>query len=200
MALENIPLMKRYMKANGHRAKSLEKEKLFLRVEVFSKDLSEMISKKGMERCTIILRETILKENGKTTRNKVKVQWTGLTFDKNMWVNGKITTKKDGECIYGSNPKAKESILETAMKALGWMELETALECFIMQMDQSMKDIGKITWKMDTPFTQTKTDRYNLFCSRRTEWSERTIQQPFRNRTRKGLLKSKFNLTFTRYV
>lgn len=62
------------MKENGHRAKSQGKERSFSRVEVSSKDLSETISKKGMERCTIILRGTILKENGKMTRNKVKAQ------------------------------------------------------------------------------------------------------------------------------
>lgn len=78
MDMENTQLMKPYMKDNGLRVKSQEKEKLFLKAEVFLKDLLQTIWNKDMERCTIIHQEIILKGNGKMIKNKEKEQWIGL--------------------------------------------------------------------------------------------------------------------------
>lgn len=72
-----------------------------------------------MEKCIIILQVIILKGSGKMIKNKVKVQWIGLILDKNMLDNGKIIIKKDGVCIFGSNQKAKENILEIDIKVIG---------------------------------------------------------------------------------
>lgn len=62
-----------------------------------------------------------------------------------MLGNGKITTNKGGECIFGLNQKVKENTSEIDTKVHGLMESEMDMESFIMPMDQSMKDIGKIT-------------------------------------------------------
>jgi hypothetical protein len=51
-----------------------QKEKLFLKVEVFSQAILKMIQNKDMEKCIIILQEIILKDNGKMIKNKVKEQ------------------------------------------------------------------------------------------------------------------------------
>ena len=62
-----------------------------------------------------------------------------------MLENGKIIINRDGECIFGSNLKAKENISEIGMKVHGLMELETDMESFIMLTDPNTKDIGRIT-------------------------------------------------------
>lgn len=72
--MENIPFKKLHMKGIGSMAKNRVKEKLFLKVAVYSKVLLKMIIKMVMERCIITLLETISKANGETIRNRVKVQ------------------------------------------------------------------------------------------------------------------------------
>ncbi len=74
-----------------------------------------------MEKCIIIHRVIILKGSGEMIKNKVKGRWIGLILDKSMLANGKIIINKDGVCIFGLNQKAKESILETDIKVIGWM-------------------------------------------------------------------------------
>ena len=70
MEMENISLKKQHIKENGFKGKNKEMEKQCLKVEVFSKELSKMISKKGLVKCTIILLEIISKDSGKMIRNK----------------------------------------------------------------------------------------------------------------------------------
>lgn len=77
MALANIWLIKQLIKVNGFKEKNKVKEKLFLKVEVFSKAILKMIQNKDMEKCIIILQEIILKDNGKMIKNKVREQWIG---------------------------------------------------------------------------------------------------------------------------
>ena len=70
MESESTPFNKLLMRANGLKAKNRAKEKSSLKAEVYSRALSKMISSKAMAKCTIILPETILKDNGKMTRKK----------------------------------------------------------------------------------------------------------------------------------
>jgi hypothetical protein len=67
-------LIKQLIKVNGFKEKNKVKEKLFLKVEAFSKAILKMIQNKDMEKCIIILQEIILKDNGKMIKNKVKEQ------------------------------------------------------------------------------------------------------------------------------
>jgi hypothetical protein len=67
-------LIKQLIKVNGLKEKNKVKEKLFLKVEAFSKAILKMIQNKDMEKCIIILQEIILKDNGKMIKNKVKEQ------------------------------------------------------------------------------------------------------------------------------
>jgi hypothetical protein len=67
-------LIKQLIKVNGFKEKNKVKEKLFLKVEVFSKAILKMIQNKDMEKCIIILQEIILKDNGKMIKNKVREQ------------------------------------------------------------------------------------------------------------------------------
>lgn len=150
-----------------------------------------------MERCIIIHQVTFFRDSGKMIKSKEKEQWIGLIYDKNMLVNGKIITNKDGECTFGYNLKVKENISETDMKDHGLMELEMDMEYFIMQMDLNMKDIGKITWSKDTLFIQIKMDKLNLYSSKKTEWFVKIIQLLYRKLVKKALLKKKSNLIFT---
>ena len=93
-----------------------------------------------------------------------------------MLENGKIIINRDGECIFGSNLKAKENISEIGMKVHGLMELETDMESFIMPTDLNTRDIGRITWSKDMLFIPIRMARYRLFCSRKTEWYVTIIQ------------------------
>ena len=156
MGLVNTLLNKRPIKANGSKGKNKAREKLFLRAEVYLKDLLKMIWSKVMEKCTTILLEIILKANGKMTKNKVKVRWIGQISDRNMSVNGKTTTSKVGECIFGSSQKVKVSIFETDTKGTGLMESDKVMEFFIMQMALDTRDIGKTIWRKILHFIQMK--------------------------------------------
>jgi hypothetical protein len=62
-----------------------------------------------------------------------------------MLAIGKIINNKAGEFISGSNPKAKESISEIDIKAIGKKEFEMDLESSITQMAQNTKAIGRRT-------------------------------------------------------
>ncbi len=70
MESESTPSNELLMSANGLKAKNRAKEKSSLKAEVYSRALSKMISSKAMAKSTIILPETILKDNGKMTRKK----------------------------------------------------------------------------------------------------------------------------------
>lgn len=59
-----IVLMMQPMKEIGFKARNKEKERSFLRVEAFSRDNLKEILSMDTEKCTIILQETSLKENG----------------------------------------------------------------------------------------------------------------------------------------
>lgn len=153
-----------------------------------------------MEKCTTIHQETIFKDNGKMIKSKEKEQWTGLIYDKSMLGNGKITTNKDGECIFGLNQKVKENTSEIDTKVHGLMESEMDMESFIMPMDQSMKDIGKITWSKDTLFIQMKTDKHSLFSSKKTGWFVKIIPHQLKSRAKRGQQKRRSNLIFIPYA
>lgn len=58
----------------------------------------------------------------------------------------------DGEFIFGFNQKVKESIWEIDTKEIGQMELDKAMEYFIMRMGLNMKAIGKTIWNKDMLF------------------------------------------------
>lgn len=133
-------------------------------------------------------------------KSKEREQWIGLIFDKNMLDSGKTIINKDGECIFGFSQKVKENISEIDMKALGWMESEMDMASFTMQMDPSMKDIGKIIWNRILPFIPIKMGKLSSFSSKKTEWSVKIIQLLSKNPTKKALLRKKLNLTFTLYV
>ena len=65
MVLGIIRLMKQLTKENGKRGKNKEREKLFSKVAVFSKEISKMTSNMDMERCIIIPLAIISKGSGK---------------------------------------------------------------------------------------------------------------------------------------
>lgn len=117
-----------------------------------------------------------------------------------MLENGKTTINKDGECIFGSNLKAKESTSEIDIKDHGSMESGMDMESFIMQMAPNMKDIGKIIWNKDTLFIQIKMVKLNLYCSKKTEWYVRIIQLQSRSQVKKSLQKKKLSLIFIHYA
>lgn len=110
METESIQSNKPPIKVSGLMAKNMERAKSYSRVDRFSKDNLLMILNRVMEKCIIIPPEIILRENGKTTRNKDKEPWIGLIFERNMLDNGRIIIRKAGACIYGWNLKVKASI------------------------------------------------------------------------------------------
>ena len=62
-----------------------------------------------------------------------------------MQANGRIITKKAGECTFGLSPKVKANMYATDTKAIGSMGLEMDMESFIMQTVPGTKAIGKTT-------------------------------------------------------
>lgn len=74
MGSENIQFNRLHMKVIGLMARNKEKEKLYSKVEVYSKDYLRVILRMVTEKCIIILQVIILRENGKMIRNKAKVQ------------------------------------------------------------------------------------------------------------------------------
>lgn len=72
MDLENILLIKQLTKETGLKVKNKEKERLSLKVEVYSKDISKLTINKDMEKCTTILLVIFLKGNGK---KMLKMGW-----------------------------------------------------------------------------------------------------------------------------
>lgn len=121
MAMVFIELTMQLTKDNGNKGKKKEKAKLFSKVAVFLKEVLKMTSKTGMEKCTTIHLETILKEIGKMIWNKVKEQWIGQISEKNISGNGIKIISMAGEFIFGSNQREKENTLETGIKEIGRM-------------------------------------------------------------------------------
>ncbi len=74
MVMENMLLIRLCMKGSGVKGKKKEKEKLYSKVEVYLREILRMIPKKAMEKCIIILRGIIFKENGKMIKRKDKEQ------------------------------------------------------------------------------------------------------------------------------
>ncbi len=78
MEMESTQFSKPLIKASCLMAKNMEKAKSYSRADLFSKDNLSTTWNKVMEKCITILRETIFKETGKTTKNKDKGPWIGL--------------------------------------------------------------------------------------------------------------------------
>ena len=149
------------MRANGLKVRNKGKEKSPLKVAVFLRVTSKMTRNMVMERCIIILQETISKESGLMMWSVGWELWTGQTYAKNMLVNGKITNKKVGVCIYGCNLRVKENTWEIDTKVTGKTESVMDMAYFIMQTDRNTKVIGKITWKKAIPFILMKMEKFH---------------------------------------